>query len=74
MHLGGFEKFAIATPGNSSQFFDAFPILQKLPDIMVPVQKYAKELHREELALYLKYDLRVKDDIKRGHGKEPFLR
>ena len=50
----GFEKFAIATQGHSSQLLDAFPLLQNLPDFLVPMRQYAKNLHKDEKTLYTK--------------------
>jgi len=68
----GFEKFAVATQGHSSQLLDAFPILQNLPDFLVPMRQYAKDLHKHEKALYMKHYLRVKDGIKDGTAKDCF--
>ena len=68
----GFERFAIATQGHSSQLLDAFPVLQNLPDFMVPMRQYARSLHLEEKALYMKHYLRVKDGIRNGTAKDCF--
>lgn len=68
----GFEKFAVATQGHSSQLLDAFPILRNLPDFLVPMRQYAKDLHKHEKALYMKHYLRVKDSIKNGTAKDCF--
>lgn len=45
----------------SASFLDYFPALRMLPDFMNPSKKRGKELHKEEIALYKSYMLKVKD-------------
>jgi cytochrome P450 len=52
---------------------DYFPILQKLPDFMSPTKKKAKQLHKEELALYKSYMLKVRDRLKKGTAGKNFV-
>lgn len=35
-----------------AQLLDIFPILQRLPDILVPLKREAKRLHASEIKLY----------------------
>jgi len=68
----GFEKFSLATQRNSSALLDAYPILQKLPTFLVPMISYAKRLHEDEIKLYLKHYVQVKEAIKNGTAKDCF--
>jgi hypothetical protein len=68
----GFEKFSLATQQNSSALLDAYPILQKLPDFMVPMVSYAKDVHKDEVKLYLMHYLRVKQAIRDGTAQDCF--
>ncbi len=45
---------------------DYFPILRNLPDFMNPSKKRGKELHKEEIALYKHYMLKVKERKEKG--------
>jgi hypothetical protein len=67
-----FEKFALATQRGSSALLDAYPILQKLPEFMLPMVTYAKNAHRDELDLYMRHWLRVKDEMRKGIAKDCF--
>jgi len=44
---------------------DYFPILRR-PDLINPSKRKGKQLHKEELALYKSYMLKVKDRIAKG--------
>jgi hypothetical protein len=68
----GFEKFSLATQRNSSAILDAYPVLQNLPEFMLPMVSYAKQVHKDELALYLRLWLRVKNEIKNGTANDCF--
>ncbi|KAK5412216.1 hypothetical protein LTR20_007214 [Exophiala xenobiotica] len=61
----GFEEFAVASQVSASML-DYFPILRNLPDFMNPSKKRGKELHKEEIALYKHYMLRVKERKEKG--------
>lgn len=45
---------------------DYFPILRLLPDFINPSKKRGKELHKEEIALYKSYMLKVKERMEKG--------
>ena len=68
----GMEKFAVVTQQALSQLLDLFPILQNLPDFMLPMRRYAMGLHKEEKGPYMKHYLRVKEGIKNGTAKGCF--
>ena len=68
----GFEQFSLATNRNSSALLDAYPILQNLPERLIPMIAFAKQLHIDERKLYLKHYLRVKEEMKTGTAKECF--
>lgn len=64
-HRQGFEQFAVASQVSASML-DYFPALRVLPDFMNPSKKRGKELHKEEIALYKDYMLKVKQRIDKG--------
>lgn len=46
-----------------------FPILRNLPDVFLPLRRYAKELHRKEYDLYIGHYLNTKKKLKEGTAK-----
>ena len=48
---------------------DLFPVLRRLPDFLVPVRAWAKELHRKEKQLYMGHWMDVKKRILNGTAK-----
>lgn len=61
----GFEEFAVASQVSAS-LLDYFPILRKIPDFINPTSRRAKQLHKEEIALYKSYLTRVRARIAAG--------
>ncbi|KAK4941895.1 hypothetical protein LTR10_018225 [Elasticomyces elasticus] len=61
----GFEEFAVASQVSAS-ILDYFPILRVLPDWLSPAKRKGKQLHKEEIALYKKYMLKVKERKEKG--------
>ncbi|OQV03623.1 hypothetical protein CLAIMM_08642 [Cladophialophora immunda] len=59
----GFSKFAEINQTGTAALIDFCPWLRKLPDFVLPTQKKAKELHREEKALYLGHWLTAKKAV-----------
>ncbi|KAF2443306.1 cytochrome P450 [Karstenula rhodostoma CBS 690.94] len=47
------EDWATTFGTVQAQLLDIFPVLQRLPDFLVPVKRKAKALHAKELKLYL---------------------
>ncbi|CEF87210.1 hypothetical protein FGSG_11389 [Fusarium graminearum PH-1] len=68
----GFADFAEINQTGIAALLDTFPILRRLPDFLLPVQKKAKELHKKEKALYLSHWLKAKQDIANGSIKPCF--
>jgi cytochrome P450 len=65
----GFEKFCEVTGTTAAALLDLFPVLRSLPDAVLPMRKYAKELHVKERELYVGHWLNVKKAIKNGTSK-----
>ncbi|KAJ3545430.1 hypothetical protein NM208_g2508 [Fusarium decemcellulare] len=68
----GFEKFCEVTSTTTAAVLDLFPILKQLPDVMLPLRRYAKELHKHEKELYVGHWMNVKKAIKNGTAKPCF--
>jgi hypothetical protein len=71
LHPQGFEKFAVVSQPNAS-LLDFYPWLQRLPDWVVPMKRYAKALHKDEKALYISYMDRCREQIKAGTARPCF--
>ena len=52
---------------------DLFPILRRLPSFLLPVYRYAVDLHQAEKALYLGHWFDTKKVIAQGSGKVRIL-
>ncbi|KAI0164381.1 cytochrome P450 [Hypoxylon sp. FL1284] len=68
----GFEKFSNLTGSQSAALLDVFPVLRYLPDFLVPMRKYSKELHRKEKDLYVGHYLETKRRLQEGKAKPCF--
>jgi cytochrome P450 len=68
----GFEKFSQVVGTHTAALLDLFPVLRKLPDFLLPVRRYAKELHEKEIELYIGHWLNVKKAIKNETAKPCF--
>ncbi|PGH10795.1 hypothetical protein AJ79_05268 [Helicocarpus griseus UAMH5409] len=62
----GFHKFTQIVGSGSSALLDLYPILRKLPDFMLSMRRYAKELGQREKELYVSHWLEAKNGIKSG--------
>ncbi|CAI7607955.1 unnamed protein product [Penicillium pancosmium] len=60
----GFSEFAEINQTGTAAIIDFFPFLRELPEFLIPAQRKAKELHRNEKALYLSHWMKAKSDIK----------
>lgn len=65
----GMEKWSEMVASSTAAFLDVFPILRKLPDFMLPMRRYAQELHRQEKALYVGHWMATKQQILQGTAK-----
>jgi hypothetical protein len=59
-HAKGFELFSALLSSSSAALLDLFPVLRKLPDFLLPLRRYAKELHEKEKELYVGHWLNAK--------------
>ncbi|KAL4745743.1 hypothetical protein BDW72DRAFT_211058 [Aspergillus terricola var. indicus] len=68
----GFSEFAEINQAGAAAFLDFFPMLQKLPDFLVPTKRKAKELHKHEMGLYKGHWMKAKEDIEAKNIKPCF--
>ncbi|KAJ5482591.1 hypothetical protein N7475_001403 [Penicillium sp. IBT 31633x] len=68
----GCEKFCEVTGTSTAALIDLFPILKSLPDVLLPMRKYSKELHEQEKDLYVGHWMDAKKSIKYGTAKPCF--
>lgn len=68
LEMQGFELWGELVQGASSQLLDLYPILQNLPSFLRPNYNYARELHRNEMALYRGYWMNTKKGLEDGTG------
>ncbi|KAI1616307.1 cytochrome P450 [Exophiala viscosa] len=62
----GFSEFAEINQTGTAGLIDFYPILRRLPEFLLPVQKKAKTLHKHEKRLYLKHWLNAKHAVEKG--------
>lgn len=65
----GFEEFCRISVSPIANALDCFPILRHLPDAMIPIRKYAKSLHKDELELYMGLYNDSKRQVEEGVAK-----
>ncbi|KAI0537942.1 cytochrome P450 [Xylaria digitata] len=65
----GFGKWSELAGSQTAAFLDVFPMLRRLPDALLPVRRYAKNLHKNELEMYLGHYLNAKRNLKGDKGK-----
>ncbi|KAH9861055.1 hypothetical protein IAQ61_010791 [Plenodomus lingam] len=68
----GVAAFSEIIGTQTAAVLDLFPIFRSLPDILLPLRRYAKELHRKESELYIGHWLRIKQAIKNGKARPCF--
>lgn len=62
----GFSEFSDINQTGTAAIIDFFPFLGWLPEFLIPAQRKAKELHKNEKALYLSHWLQAKKEIREG--------
>ncbi|KAK5799929.1 hypothetical protein VI817_002141 [Penicillium citrinum] len=60
----GFSEFAEINQTGTAAIIDFFPFLRNFPDFLLPARRKAKELHRNEKALYLSHWMKAKAETK----------
>lgn len=68
----GFGEFAELNMTGTAALIDFFPVLRRLPDLLLPTQARAKELHKKEEGLYVSHWLNTKQEIAQGTNKPCF--
>ncbi|KAH8161465.1 hypothetical protein CIB48_g6781 [Xylaria polymorpha] len=72
--IHGFEKWSELAGSQTAALLDVFPIFRYLPDALLPMKRYAKELHEKELDLYVGHYLAAKRRLKEGKAKVNIVR
>lgn len=65
----GVERWSEVTGSSTAALLDVYPVLRRLPDFMLPVRRYAQELHRQERRLYVGHWMDAKARIYEGTSK-----
>ncbi|KAH9983676.1 cytochrome P450 [Xylariaceae sp. FL0662B] len=68
----GFERFCEVTGTQTAALLDVYPIFRYLPDALLPMRKYSKDLHRKEYDLYVGHYLETKRKLREGTAKPCF--
>ncbi|KAI0594640.1 cytochrome P450 [Biscogniauxia sp. FL1348] len=68
----GFAKFGRVAGSTTAGLVDFFPILRHLPDALLPLRRYVKELHQKESKLYVGHYLDTKKKLHEGTAKPCF--
>ncbi|KAK8129580.1 hypothetical protein PG999_001960 [Apiospora kogelbergensis] len=69
--FNGFMKFSEVFRSPAAAILDGFPALQYLPDLLLPMRRHAKELHKTEYELYVGNYLKTKKRVLEGKVKKP---
>ncbi|KAI0430783.1 cytochrome P450 [Xylaria sp. FL1042] len=64
-----FERLSELAGTQVSTLLDLFPILRRLPDFLLPSRKLGKEVHKRELALFMKHFLNARKQLNSGNAK-----
>ena len=70
--IQGFERFSALVGKTSSALLDLYPLLRRLPDIVIPLRKHAKLLHEEACELHTGHWMKVKNGFKDGTATPSF--
>lgn len=62
-------KFSEVFRSPAAAILDGFPALQYLPDLLLPMRRHAKELHKTEYELYVGNYLKTKKRVLEGKVK-----
>jgi hypothetical protein len=57
------EKLSEVMGSTIAAVLDLYPVLRRLPDFLVPMRSYCKELHREEITLFRSFWMEAKGKI-----------
>ncbi|KAG9698594.1 putative cytochrome P450, partial [Aureobasidium melanogenum] len=59
-----FECFSEMTGSSTAALLDVFPVLRRLPDILLPIRQYGRQIHERERELFMHHYTTVKQKIK----------
>lgn len=68
----GFSEFAEINQTGAAGLIDFYPVLRRLPDVLLPTRKKAKDLHTVEKQLYLKHWMNAKSAIEKDNIRPCF--
>lgn len=63
------DRFEQLTLTSFAAIVDFFPILQALPDVLMPLKAFATQVYKDSTELYVGHWLEVKDSIRAGTSK-----
>lgn len=66
------ETLAELVQSNAAALLEVFPVLRRLPEILLSIQKFAREQHKREMDLFMSLWLNVKQGMKDGTAKPCF--
>ncbi|KAK7755682.1 hypothetical protein SLS62_002293 [Diatrype stigma] len=64
-----FENFSEVVGHRTAALADIFPLIRYLPDVLLPLRRHAKELHRREVDLFVGLYRETKRKLKEGTAK-----
>ncbi|RDW79387.1 hypothetical protein BP6252_04025 [Coleophoma cylindrospora] len=64
-----FDQFSEVTASPTAALLDVFPILRRLPDILLPIKKHGRDIHRREFKLFSDHYLNTKKKLQNGTAK-----
>ncbi|KAK8134717.1 hypothetical protein PG984_006729 [Apiospora sp. TS-2023a] len=67
-----FEKFSEVFRSPAAALLDGFPALRRLPDFLLPIRRYSRELHKKEYDLFVGHYLDTKKRVQEGTAKPSF--
>jgi len=57
------------TGSQTAASLDVFPFLRNLPEFLLPIKKYGREIHQREHKLFLGHYLSTKQKLEKGTAK-----
>ncbi|KAK7978325.1 hypothetical protein PG996_004368, partial [Apiospora saccharicola] len=67
-----FERFSEVFRSPLAALLDGFPVLRRLPDFLLPIRRYSRELHKKEYDLFVGHYLDTKKRVQEGTAKPSF--
>ncbi|GAW26375.1 putative cytochrome P450 [Rosellinia necatrix] len=64
-----FERLSELAGTQVAALLDLFPVLRRLPDFLLPSRKLGREVHKRELALFMRHLLNARKQLHSGNAK-----